>query len=637
MLQKIRDKAQGWIAWAIVILISIPFALWGIQSYLGIGSEPLAATVNGVEITERSLESQFQRFRQQLRDQLGSAYRPDLFDDSRIRKEVLNRMIREEVLQQASHEMGLRAANSMVQATILGMSMFHKEGRFDQQTYDRSLRLQGLSPAAFEDRVRKALVAEQLAQAIENGVFVTQREVSDNLRLQKQTREFSYFIIPAADYRVDEAVSDEEVKTYYATHENAFISPEKAKVEYILLDATTIGETVTVNEDLLQGFYEDNQDQYGIPEQRQASHILIQVAQDAEQTAVDEAKAKIEELAEKIAQGESFAELAKQHSQDPGSAPEGGDLGYFGKGTMDPAFEGAVFALEEGAVSEPVRSSFGFHLIKLTGTKPSSVKPFEEARADVEKGYRQAEGEKLYFEMAEQLANLSYDDPTSLEPAATGLGLSIGQSEWLTRNHKSGALANPKVLSAVFSNDVLQERNNSDLIEIDGTSSVVVRVLDYQEASVLPIEEVRDQIVETLSKQKAEEQAGAEAEKRLAEISADNPLMQAAGSYEVTGPLTVNRNNREIPPALSSALFRTKKPQQGEISSGSAKLAQGDFAVFVLSKVTEGQDQTETEEAADQQQKDHMRRLYGRSYYERVLADFESRADIERLLKQESE
>ncbi|MEW8379254.1 MAG: SurA N-terminal domain-containing protein, partial [Candidatus Thiodiazotropha taylori] len=143
MLQEIRDKAQGWIAWAIVILISIPFALWGIQSYLGIGSEPLAASVNGVEITERSLESQFQRFRQQLRDQLGSAYRPELFDDVRMRKEVLNRMVNDEVLQQASHEMGLRAGNSMIQAAILSMSIFHKDGRFDQETYERSLQLQG--------------------------------------------------------------------------------------------------------------------------------------------------------------------------------------------------------------------------------------------------------------------------------------------------------------------------------------------------------------------------------------------------------------------------------------------------------------------------------------------------------------
>jgi peptidyl-prolyl cis-trans isomerase D len=634
MLQEIRDKAQGWIAWAIVILISIPFALWGIQSYLGIGSEPLAATVNGVEITERSLESQFQRFRQQLRDQLGSAYRPELFDDVRMRKEVLNRMVGDEVLQQASHEMGLRAGNSMVQAAILSMSIFHKDGRFDQQTYERSLQLQGLSPAGFEDRVRRALVAEQLAQAVESGTFVTGRELSESDRLQKQTREISYFTIPAADYIVDNAVTDSDVASYYTNHESAFLSPEKVKLEYILLDAASIGETVEVDDELLRGFYDDNQDLYGLPEQRQASHILIQVTADADQAVVDEAKQKIEALAEKVRAGESFAELAKQHSQDPGSAASGGDLGMFGKGVMDPAFEAAVFSLEEGAVSEPVRSDFGFHLIKLTGVKAGSVMPFAKAKAEVEKGYRLAEGEKLYFEMAEELANLSYDDPTSLESPASALGLTAEVSEWLTRDQQTGPLANPKVMAAAFSEDVLQERNNSELIELDSTSSVVVRVLDHQEASVEPLDDVRSRIVELLTKQKAEEQAGAEAEKRVAEISTSNPLMQVASSYPVTGPITVTRNSRELPPALSSELFRSVKPQAGEISSGSVKLAQGDFAVFVLSQVTEGKS---AEDEANKQQLENMRRLYGRGYYDRVLEDLESRADVQILLKQDSE
>ncbi|MCG7967654.1 MAG: SurA N-terminal domain-containing protein [Candidatus Thiodiazotropha taylori] len=634
MLQEIRDKAQGWIAWAIVILISIPFALWGIQSYLGIGSEPLAASVNGVEITERSLESQFQRFRQQLRDQLGSAYRPELFDDVRMRKEVLNRMVNDEVLQQASHEMGLRAGNSMIQAAILSMSIFHKDGRFDQETYERSLQLQGLSPAGFEERVRRALVAEQLTQAVESATFITSREVSESDRLQKQTREITYFTIPAADYIVDNSVTDSEVASFYESNESAFISPEKIKLEYILLDAAAIGETVDVDDELLRGFYDDNQDLYGLPEQRQASHILIQVTADADQAAVDEAKQKIEDLAEQVRAGESFAELAKQHSQDPGSAASGGDLGMFGKGIMDPAFENAVFSLEEGAVSDPVRSNFGFHLIKLTGIKAGSVKPFDEAKSEVEKGYRLAEGEKRYFEMAEELANLSYDDPTSLESSASALGLTVEESEWMTRDQQAGPLAKPKVLGAAFSDDVLKERNNSELIELDSTSSVVVRVLDHQEASVEPLDDVRSRIVELLTKQKAEEQAGAEAAKRVAEISTSNPLMQVAGTYPVTGPITVTRNSRELPPALSSELFRTAKPQAGEITPGSVKLAQGDFAVFALSQVTEGESVSDESKG---QQVENMRRLYGRSYYDRVLEDLESRADVQILLKQDSE
>ncbi|MES9947108.1 MAG: SurA N-terminal domain-containing protein [Candidatus Thiodiazotropha sp.] len=633
MLQVIRDKAQGWIAWAIVILISIPFALWGIQSYLGVGSEPVAATVNGTEITQRTLDNQFQRFRQQLREQLGAGYRPEMFDDTRVRKEVLNRLIRDELLQQTSNRMGLRAGSSMIQSTILSMPTFQKDGRYDQQTYERALRLQGISAAGFEDRVRRALVSEQLSQAVQVGSFITQEELDERQRLVKQKREFSYFVLPASDFKLTEELSDDEIRSYYEANESAFISPEKVKVEYILLDATTAGGTIDVNEEILRGYYENNEDEFGLPEQRQASHILILVAADAEQNAVDEAQAKIDALAERLSNGESFAELAKQNSQDPGSAATGGDLGLFGKGVMDPAFEAAVFALEEGEVSEPVRSSFGFHLIKLTGIKDGSVKPFDEARTQVEAVYRKFEGERLYFEMAEQLADLSYEDPGSLEPAASALELDIQQSDWITREQGSGVFAKPKVRTATYSDDVLKENNNSELIEIDGTSSLVLRVLDHQESSVKPLDEVKDQISETLQQQKAEQQTEAEAEKRLAEITAGSALSDVAGSYAVTGPLSVDRNDRQIPPGLSSALFRTAKPGAGGSTPGSAKLAGGDFAIYLLTGVTEGVVDAET----NQQQLDSLRRMLARDHYEMVLNDLESRADVEILLNTESE
>ncbi|PVV05637.1 MAG: hypothetical protein B6D77_18735 [gamma proteobacterium symbiont of Ctena orbiculata] len=633
MLQVIRDKAQGWIAWAIVILISIPFALWGIQSYLGVGSEPVAATVNGTEITQRTLDNQFQRFRQQLREQLGAGYRPEMFDDTRVRKEVLNRLIRDELLQQTSNRMGLRAGSSMIQSTILSMPTFQKDGRYDQQTYERALRLQGISAAGFEDRVRRALVSEQLSQAVQVGSFITQEELDERQRLVKQKREFSYFVLPASDFKLTEELSDDEIRSYYEANESAFISPEKVKVEYILLDATTAGGTIDVTEEILRGYYENNEDEFGLPEQRQASHILILVAADAEQNAVDEAQAKIDALAERLSNGESFAELAKQNSQDPGSAATGGDLGLFGKGVMDPAFEAAVFALEEGEVSEPVRSSFGFHLIKLTGIKDGSVKPFDEARTQVEAAYRKFEGERLYFEMAEQLADLSYEDPGSLEPAASALELDIQQSDWITREQGSGVFAKPKVRTATYSDDVLKENNNSELIEIDGTSSLVLRVLDHQESSVKPLDEVKDQISETLQQQKAEQQTEAEAEKRLAEITAGSALSDVAGSYAVTGPLSVDRNDRQIPPGLSSALFRTAKPGAGGSTPGSAKLAGGDFAIYLLTGVTEGVVEAET----NQQQLDSLRRMLARDHYEMVLNDLESRADVEILLNTESE
>lgn len=633
MLQNIRDKAQGWIAYGIVILISVPFALWGIQQYLGNGSEPVAAKVNGTEITERALDTQFQRFRQQLRAQLGAAYRPELFDDDRMRLEVLNRMIRDELIQQVSHDMGLRVSDALVQATMIGMENFQKDGRFDQETFERAVRLQGLTPAGFMERVRQLLLTQQLSQAVGAGTFVTKLEQDEYLRLMNQKRELAYFVVPAADYLVDGGVSDEQINTYYEANQAEFVTPERVKLNYLHLDTKTAGSTVEVNDELLRGYYENNLEKFGLPEQRRASHILLLVAEDADASAVDEAKQKIDALVQRLAQGEDFAELAKTNSQDPGSAAKGGDLGFFGKGVMDPAFEAATFALQKGEVSQPVRSSFGFHLIKLTDIKSGDVKPFEAAKREVEQAYRKAEGEKIYFEMAERLADLSYEDPSSLEPAANALGLKIQHSEWVTREHGEGVLASPKVLASAFSEDVLQGHNNSELIELDGESALVLRVTDHEEASTLPLADVKDRIVETLRKQNAEAQAKAEAEKRMEEIRSGATVQQVAGAIQVTGPVTIGRNDRSVPVELSAAVFRSEKPATGKSTPGLVKLASGDFAVFGLDAVTEG----DVDEQGASVLARNLQSGLERGFYDELVADLRTRADIEILLKKGSE
>ena len=633
MLQNIRDKAQGWIAYGIVILISVPFALWGIQEYMGVGSEPVAASVNGNEITERALDSQFQRFRQQLREQLGAAYRPELFDDNRMRREVLDRMVRDELIQQVSHDMGLRVSDTSVQAALLGMEIFHKEGRFDQQTFERAVRLQGLTPAGFMERVRQVLLSQQLTQAVDAGTFVTEYEKAAATRLMNQQREISYFVVPTTDYMVDGGVSDGQINDYYQANQNAFVIPERVKLEYLLLDAESAGSTVQVDDEALRGFYDSSQEKFGLPEQRRASHILILAQQGADESDVAEARQKIDELAERIAQGEDFAELAMTHSQDPGSAAKGGDLGFFGRGVMDPAFETAAFSLQKDEVSEPVRSNFGFHLIKVAEIKAGDVKPFDEAKAEVEREYRKSEGERLYFEMAERLADLSYEDPASLEPASDALGLSLQQSDWVSRDKADGVLATPKVLAAAFSEDVLQGGNNSELIEIDGESALVLRVVEHEEASTEPLSNVRDRIVEILRQQNAESQAKAEAEKRKGEMVSGSALSQVAGAYEVTGPVTIGRNDRSVPFELNGAVFSSEKPQAGEISPGIVRLANGDHAVYALQAVIEGKSD---EQAADMQVQ-NLRRELQRGHYNELVADLESQADIEILLKPASE
>jgi peptidyl-prolyl cis-trans isomerase D len=632
MLQNIRDKAQGWIAWAIVILISIPFALWGIQEYMGVGSEPLVASVNGEEITERQLDQRYRRFQEELRAQLGDAYRPELFDEKRMRQEVLERMVSENVVLQATHEMGLRVGNPLVRQAIMEIEAFQKDGRFDQATFDRYARMQGLSSGGFEERIRQALLAEQLTQAVQASAFITDREIQETLRLQNQTRDLAYFVVSTAELKTDDPIPETEIEAYYTKNSAQFRTPEQVKLDYILLNGEMAGNTLEVDEDALREYYDNHLESYGRPEERQASHILITLDEDADQASVAAAEQKIAELRDRAVEGEDFATLAKAHSEDPGSADAGGNLGFFPKGIMDPAFETAAFSLQEGELSEPVRSSFGIHLIKLTGIKPSSVKPFEEVRDQVEQAYRKVEGERVYFEMAEQLADLTYEDPGSLVPAASSLNLEVTSSDWISRDRASGVLQSPKVLAAAFREDVLIERNNSELIELDKDQSIVIRVTEHRESSIKPLSEVQEAIVASLHQEKAIELARQAAEKRLASLNEDMDIEQVSDQYSLIRKESLTRSDPAVPRALLSQIFRLPHPEPGQPLSGMTQLANGDFAVYRLYAVKDGATDVMSDTMVERV-KASLRRRYAQNLYESLVADLVQHADISYLKK----
>lgn len=636
MLQNIRDKAQGWIAWVIVILLSMTFALWGIQSYLGNASEMVVAEVNGNEITERDLDQHYQRYLQNLRDQLGAAYRPELFDDKRMRQELLKRMVRDDVIMQSSHEMGLRAGDPLVQQVILGFEGFKKNGQFEQEKFERYARRQGVSANGFAERIRQNLLSDQLSQAVQGSVFVTDYELKETVRLLKQTRKIDYFILPKADFASDEVISDEDIKAYYDQHQANYRTPEQVKLEYIHLNGEMVGKTVEVNETSLRGFYDDNLERFGVPEERQASHILIRLDEDADQASMTEALIKIKELQLRTSQGEDFAELAKANSEDPGSAEQGGDLGYFGKDIMDPAFEEAAFALEEGEVSDPVRSSFGFHLIKLTGIKAASIKSFAEAQAEIEQAYRKSEGERLYFEQAELLSNLSYEDPSSLEPAASELQLEIKQSDWITRNGGQGVLQSPKVTAAAFGEDVLVEHNNSELIELDQEQSIVLRVADHREASFQLLEDVQEEVIEAIKQERAAAKTKAEAEGRLVRLQAGESIDLVADGYELNKKEAVQRTDVSVPVTLLGQVFKSPRPTPDQAVSGITKMTNGDYGVFSLYAVNNGSID-ELDAATRQRMEENLRRRASRDYYDRLVADLQGRADISYELKLDEE
>jgi peptidyl-prolyl cis-trans isomerase D len=623
MLQEIRERAQGWIAWFIVILISVPFALWGISSYLDGGSAPVVASVNGQDITEREFDNGYRQFRQRLRDQLGESYRPELIDDDRMRDEFLQRLIRERLVLQASDQMGLSAGDTLVRSYINQLPVFLVDGRFNNEVYERTLRNQGLTPVGFEAQVRQSLMSDQLLNGVSGTEFATQAEIDDLARLQLQQRGLKYAVLEAESFHDQVEVSDTQVRAHYDENPDAYMAPERVKLEYIDLDIENVAATLSADEASLLGFYESNKTDYVTEERRQASHILI---------SMDDANAleKAQQALARVRGGEEFAAVAKELSQDPGSADLGGDLGFFGKGIMDQAFEDAVFSMSVGDVSEPVKTEFGFHVIKLVDIEKEKRKAYDEVKDQIRSAYLKREAERLFYEYAERLSDLAYEDPTSLAPAADALGIEPKTSDWLTQTGGEGLFASSKAIGAAFSEDVLNGRNNSEAIEIGAEHIIVLRVVEHEVAAVSPFDEVRDEVQTELMNRAAAvlaEKKGRELLASLNDASDFDAMMASAGLKLITID-AVDRNTTGVPSQVRSSLFKMPRPQEGRSSYGEAKLSAGDFAVIALTSVKDGNAESLNELGGDATVRSALERSRGQSYYSHLIQNLRERAKV---------
>ncbi len=589
MLQSIRDKAQGWFAWAIVILISVPFALWGIQEYLGVGAEPVMASVNDRDIKEREFENTYQRFRASLRQQLGDAYRADLFDESQLRDDVLQSMIRDELISQAANRMGLRISDMQVRGAIAGISAFRANGQFDTAAYERVLRQQNYSAQEFQERIRRALLTEQVTAALTGSELVTQAELNEIKRLKDQHREVSYLLLSSSDFVGSGVASAEEVEAYYAANQNQFMLPERVRIDYLELEMSQLSEKITATEEQLRQFFEERQAEYITQEQRRASHILIAIDGEGEE-AEAAARNKALDALKRIQDGEEFAALAKELSQDPGSAEQGGDLGFIEPGMMDISFDKALFALAKDEISEPVRTDFGFHLIKITEFREGSKKSFEEVRNALQAAYSSNEAEGQFYKYSERLVDLVFEHPDSLEPAAESLGLAVVTSDWVGRADAGKILGADRAINMAFSDDVLIEGNNSELLEITPDHMMVLRVNAHEEAAVRPLDQVREDIAAILKQQKSATLAEEQGRLLLSRLRQGDSFDQLAkeSSLKIKEARMVARADATLPSAIAQHLFSMPRPEADVTSFDGVALPNGDFAVIALHKVEDG-------------------------------------------------
>ncbi|HCC83106.1 MAG TPA: parvulin peptidyl-prolyl isomerase, partial [Methylophaga sp.] len=611
-------RAQGWIAWFIVGLISIPFALWGVNSYVSGPTDTIVAEVNGEEVTQTALLEAVQRYRDQMRQMMGEEFNPEMFDNAEIRYVVLDDLIDQQLIRSAADELGLRISDRQIAQFIQQTPAFQRDGTFDSEQYQMVLARAGFTPTSYEASLRDDLLGQQLIQSVEGSTLVSEVEVERLLKLENQQREIAFGVVKLEDFLDDTEVDEADVRGFFDANQSSFTSPEQISLDYLELSLDDISTQVEVSEEQLQQYYVDNKAQFVGPEQRRASHILIEDNEESEQI--------LAEIQTKLEEGQTFEELAETYSVDVGSAASGGDLGAIQRDVMEPAFEEAVFALENvGDISEPVKTEFGYHIIQLTDIDQSSNVEFADVKEKVEQQYKRQQAERQFYDKAEELANLTYENPETLDIAAETLGLDIKTSGKFTRSGGSGIAENQEVVKAAFSDDVLNQELNSQVLELSDTRLVVVRKNSHVDATLLPFDSVAPAITEQLRYQRASDLAYIQGESRLQELKSGASATQVFP--DTWQPATYyGRDSQDISAQILDQAFRLPNAESTQYAGFTAD--NGNYVVIAVSDVKQGSVEDVEPEMRDGLVS-NLTRLNGRVEMAAFLNTLRSEADIE--------
>jgi len=623
MLDRIREGSQSFVVKAVLVLIALTFALAGIGGYISNAPEPSVATVNGEDITrvefDRALENERARQQQQLGDFYDTLATDPSFNQ-RLRNQVVNDLVNQKLVEQYARDNGLRASDEQVREAIRAIPAFNVAGQFDNDTYRITLNSLGYTPEGFAEALRKDLARSQVLEAVVNTEFALAAEAVAIQKLVNQQRSGAYRTFALDSYLAQVDVSDDEIQQWYDNNSNLFAVPESVQVEFVALDAGAIAESITIDEQMVREWYEGNRSAYESAAQYRFSHILIE-GDDAA------ARNKAQEVLDKLSEGADFAALATEYSDDTFSAENGGDLDFIQPGTMDPDFEEAAFALAEvGDVSGVVETSFGFHVIKLTDKQEGSVTPFAEVRDEIIADMQDERVKQAYYEQQQKVAELAFEMPDTLQPVADEVGLQVRNSDWFNRQTAPSALNHPAVLQQVFGDTLLQERLNSDLIEVNDTQSVVVRVTDYRAASIKSLDEVREQVVSNLQQEKAQQLARADAEAVIASLRAGEAV---SGLTELTA---IDRRNADLPRAIVQSLFEQAAPAAGAVQADVVEMNNGGLALVQLTSVSAG----DVDEATQQQMQEQLENSFAQQSYEAFLSALRDQGDVEITLTSSS-
>ena len=590
MLENIRESSQGLTAKIILGFIILTFAVAGIGSYSN-SVDSSVADVNGEKITQDEFNKAYQEQRNRMAQQFGEMFETLSSDPgymSNFRKGVVDNLINQKLIDQNSEMLAIRVADQRIKSTIRNMPEFQVDGVFDNNRYLAMINQAGFYQSSdFRDYLRTEMTRRQLTQALVASEFSLPYQESMFSALQNQERDIRFATINAEQFKATIELSDEEVNDYYLENQSRFENQEQVKVNYITLDVNTIASKVVLTDADVKAYYQSNISQYRDEEKRRVAHILIEFGDDEAK-----AKADTEALLAKINAGEDFATLAKENSADTFSGENGGDLDWIDAGVMDAAFDEAAFALSGvGSVSEVVKTDFGFHIIKLTDYKAENVQTLSEVREDIVKKAKSEKAQDKFFELQQEVARLSFEFPDSLDDAAGAINATVKTSGWLTRGANVAPFNESAAVDAAFSDIVVNEQLNSDVIEVSDTLAIVMRLNEYQDASIKPLADVSAQIKSILVAKKASEKAQTVADELLAAFKSGTDITEQLSAIGATmeTKTAVTRVGSGLDASLAREAFKLPKPNDGAVSATTVNLSNGNLALLEVQSVKVGE------------------------------------------------
>jgi peptidyl-prolyl cis-trans isomerase D len=601
MLQSIRDKSSGWIAFIILGLVIITMAFFGIESYFAPKVETFSARIEGpakflgfggqsVDISQQQFRGRFEQVRAQERERQGDAFDSAAFESIDNKRRVLDQMVDEEILALVAARDGITVSEAEVAAQLKAMPQFQVNGVYSADQYKLALAGQGQTHAQFMARMRAEMARQALPNEIVDTAVAGEGELEAFLKLSQQTRDVQLIDLPTPSLPA-KAPTDAELRAWYDANVSAYRTPEQVAIEYVEIDASTLPPPAAPDEATLRQRYAEQRARFVTEPQRSASHILVAVPADAGPAADADARTRAAALVTRArAPGADFAAIAREASDDLGSKADGGALGVVEPGLFDPSFEKALFALTQpGEVSEPVRTPDGWHVIQLTAITPGSERAFEDVRDELEAQYLETEKERAFADRAGRLLELIYRTPTALEPAAKELGLELRRTGLFTRTTGEGIAAIEDVRRAAFSDNQRIERQVSDTLEIGPGHVVAIHVIEHQPEAAQPFEQVRERVRADFDADRLAQASQAQAAKLLERARKGETLEAIAAEVGRTvAPLPGIGRQAQLPPALVQSVFATPAPTADAPAYGIARVGSDRHVLFQVTAVGEG-------------------------------------------------